>query len=407
MNQPILFVANDAGIACFWIVVAVAVIFVVANIGIAAGKDTAKEKIHKVEEEKNRVERASQKRLDDAEYALRESKKLVEDLMKESSEFPPLAKALESYISKWDDQIWKHLKSKNRPALKAGEEVKIAKREKRKALKHLQQMQNRLEVYEFLAPWLTDYVDLPSGELLQSLVEEETHREQSKDNKNDYESDPISTYVPKSEYQKLDATTRNQLALDRYCNSKRKLTPWAVGIQFERYTGWRYEEDGWRVEYTGALKGKEDQGIDLICKKNAEVHIVQCKRLSAIKEIPVRENVVAQTFGAAMVYGLKNKIQLENIKPVVITTYQLSDDAKDFANVLKVKAEENVEIGSYPMIKCNINKSGEKIYHLPMDQQYDKTVIEIDKGEKYVATVQEAEELGFRRAFRWRGEKSN
>ena len=405
MNQIIL---AASGMPCG------VVVLIAIGVGIATWvtlqnyeESKFKEKKNKLEKHNVKIERESKKRLEDGEEALRNSKQLVEDLKKESSEFPPLAKALVTYISQWDDQIWKHLKSKPRPALKTAQELKKANREKRNALKLLNQMQNRLEVYEFLAPWLTDYVDLPSEELLQSLVEEETHREPSEGNKNDYESDPISRFVPKSEYQKLDDTTRNQLALDRYCNSNRKLTPWAIGIQFERYIGWRYEEDGWRVEYTGALKGKEDHGIDLICKKNAEVHIVQCKRLSAIKEIPVRENVVAQTFGAAMVYELKNKIQFEKIKPVIITTYELSDDAKDFANVLKVKAEENVEIGSYPMIKCNINKSGEKIYHLPMDQQYDKTVIEIDKGEKYVATVQEAEELGFRRAFRWRGEKSN
>ena len=34
------------------------------------------------------------------------------------------------------------------------------------------------------------------------------------------------------------------------------------------------------------------------------------------------------------------------------------------------------ELKSYPMIKCNISpKDGEKIYHLPMDQQYDRVVI--------------------------------
>jgi hypothetical protein len=44
----------------------------------------------------------------------------------------------------------------------------------------------------------------------------------------------------------------------------------------------------------------------------------------------------------------------------------------------------------------------ERIYHLPFDQQYDTTLIEPTRGERYVATVAEAEELGFRRAWRWR-----
>ena len=53
----------------------------------------------------------------------------------------------------------------------------------------------------------------------------------------------------------------------------------------------------------------------------------------------------------------------------------------------------------------NIARRGEeRIYHLPFDQQYDSTVIEPDRGELYAATTAEAEELGFRRAWRWRGQ---
>jgi hypothetical protein len=38
------------------------------------------------------------------------------------------------------------------------------------------------------------------------------------------------------------------------------------------------------------------------------------------------------------------------------------------------------------------------------DQQYDSTVIELSRGESYVATAAEAEALGFRRAWRWQGQ---
>ena len=51
------------------------------------------------------------------------------------------------------------------------------------------------------------------------------------------------------------------------------------------------------------------------------------------------------------------------------------------------------------MIKCNNAHNGEKIYHLPFDQQYDK--IKIRENDLYVQTVIEAEELGYRRAKRW------
>ena len=56
---------------------------------------------------------------------------------------------------------------------------------------------------------------------------------------------------------------------------------------------------------------------------------------------------------------------------------------------------------NYPMIKCNINQATkEKIYHLPFDQQYDRTKIVPTLGEFYAQSVAEAESKGFRRAWR-------
>ena len=53
------------------------------------------------------------------------------------------------------------------------------------------------------------------------------------------------------------------------------------------------------------------------------------------------------------------------------------------------------------MIKCNINQTTKmRIYHLPFDQQYDRTKIVPASGEFYAATTAEAEGNGFRRAWR-------
>jgi hypothetical protein len=119
----------------------------------------------------------------------------------------------------------------------------------------------------------------------------------------------------------------------------------------------------------------------------------------------VRENVVAQVFGAARFYALRNRFELAQVSPVVVTSFELSTEAKIFAETLDVKLSENEPFGKYPCIKCNIGiQSGEKIYHLPFDQQYDTAVIGNVPGEFYAMTVQEAEEAGFRRAFKWQGE---
>ena len=89
----------------------------------------------------------------------------------------------------------------------------------------------------------------------------------------------------------------------------------------------------------------------------------------------------------------------------MITSFELSEQARSFASALGVEVQEHFEVDTYPRVKCNISpRDSTKIYHLPMDQQYDKVVIGDNPGECYVQAVKEAEEMGFRRAYRWRGE---
>ena len=57
------------------------------------------------------------------------------------------------------------------------------------------------------------------------------------------------------------------------------------------------------------------------------------------------------------------------------------------------------------MIKCNINDKGERIFHLPFDEFYDRVKI-IESDEFYAKTVAEAVSKGFRRAYKYRNAKS-
>lgn len=44
-----------------------------------------------------------------------------------------------------------------------------------------------------------------------------------------------------------------------------------------------------------------------------------------------------------------------------------------FAQKLGVEFNELAKFSDYPLIKCNVSmRDGEKIYHLPFDQQYDR-----------------------------------
>jgi len=106
-------------------------------------------------------------------------------------------------------------------------------------------------------------------------------------------------------------------------------------------------------------------------------------------------------------FALQIENPQKNVTGVIITTTSLSEVAKKYSKKLKINFIENTFFDkSYPCIKCNVSrKNGEKIYHLPFDQQYDKIVIETERGEFYANTVNEAEERGFRRAYKWIPEK--
>ncbi len=342
-----------------------------------------------------------------------ETAKMLDELMSSASgTLEPLARALSTLLKPEEDAVWKYLMDKPRPAEKAAESVRDTNSKYRQLKRNFGQLQFRAELYEQLAPWLVEHVDLPVRDLLEALLEEQRLEANVRGvgQSDREEDDPATDYVPVNERRDLTKSELFQLALDRYTDPNRKRTLWRVGIDYERYVGWAYEDQRWEVEYHGANKGKGDLGIDLVCRhrSNQRVEIVQCKRLSPIKKLPVRENVIAQTYGAAIVWCMKNEIPKPLMTPVVITSYELSEEARQFAEILGVRVEEHVELKSYPMIKCNIStdREQEKIFHLPMDQMYDK--IKIDRqGECYVSTVSEAESLGFRRAYRWRGGNSN
>lgn len=217
------------------------------------------------------------------------------------------------------------------------------------------------------------------------------------------EYDRASDWLSKEEYQSLSNSERNQLALDRYKASHNK-SKWQVGRDYELYIGHTYEQKGYKVDYFGSYMGLEDLGRDLIVKKGDSVSVVQCKYWS--KEKVIHEKHITQLYGTMMCYCLENKLPKSSVNGVLVTNIKLSDTAKKMAEMLKITFKEDTPMSDYPCIKCNIGKDeygGQtKIYHLPFDQQYDATKID-SPGEFFAVTVKEAEDAGFRRAFKFFG----
>lgn len=314
-----------------------------------------------------------------------DTEKLLSDIRNDDITFPSLKERMDVMWEKIDEELVATMRY-NAP--KAADKVKLVRLNLREWKNRCFLLESQIEVYKSLAPWVQDYFSCTMQEI-QTLA--------GSDGSFDVDDEAVF-YLAPDEYERLSAAEKYQRALDRYWNKKHSL--WTAGIQYERYIGWKYEQEGYSVTYHGALKGREDLGIDLIAIKENTAHIVQCKRYSQLKDIPVRENSVAQIFGAARLFQYENS-QYKAI-PCIISSFQLSLIAKRFASALGVLVRENLSMDKkYPCIKCNIGAGREKIYHLPFDQQYDSTRIEPSKGEFYAATVKEAEDKGFRRARRY------
>lgn len=301
--------------------------------------------------------------------------------------FPWIAEMLAVTESKYDQ---KRLKTLSPKAYKSAELVKEIKQEKKELIFQLSQYQALLATYEYLFPWLEEFKTLN--------VEDALKYARSSEASEDYEKN-LRSWLSPEEYATLSSTQKNQLALDRY--QKRPKSDWEIGIEYERYVGYTYEKQGYRVKYTGATEGLQDMGRDLLVYKSpSEVLVIQCKRWSTEKTI--HEKHIFQLFGTAFVLQITNP----SVKyvPVFYTTTTLSDVAKKCAEELNVVVYENHKCGEYPLIKCNLGRGEfgdkEKIYHLPFDQQYDRVAIDSSKGEQYVYTVAEAEKLGYRHAMR-------
>ena len=318
----------------------------------------------------------------------------VETLAREKSVgFPWLADAYAEYFAKAYENTARWMEIKPNPALASAEQVRVLARHLRQVERESRILNYVVKYYETLFPWLEELRDPNIDDDLLTSVEGGGLSQNR--------TDPVRKWLTAGEYERLGSAEKSDLALERYM--QRKKSNWEIGRDYERYVGYKYERDGYVVSYQGIVEGLADLGRDLVCTRGGEAKVIQCKRWSAQKEI--HEKHVFQLFGTLTAYKIDHED--DAAEAVLVTSTKLSPRARQFARELAIEVREEFPPGEYPMIKCNVaRETSEKIYHLPFDQMYDRTVIEPERGERYVWTAAEAEKLGFRRAFKWRGATS-
>ena len=301
---------------------------------------------------------------------------------------PFFAKQFADYLHLQDLKDVNYLQAKPHPAFTAAEKVREIAAQKRTLQQQCKLQEYQLTLYETIFPWLSDFKEI-SSEDLQQFAESEIAPE------SEYSS--LKKWLSPQEYRSLSSDDRLQLALERY--SKRQKSNWQIGIEYERYVGYCYEKKGYRVRYNGATEGLEDMGRDLIISKDKKMYVIQCKRWSVEKTI--HEKHIFQLYGTTILQKMEHPDC--TVGSLFITTTSLSDLAKSCADYLDITVVENFPLKEYPLIKCNVSKDGDQIYHLPFDQQYDRVIINPSDGDFYASTIAEAESKGFRHAWRWSG----
>ncbi len=318
----------------------------------------------------------------------------VETLAREKSVgFPWLAEAYAEYFAREYENTARWMEIKPNPAFTSADQVRVLARNLRQVERARRILNYVVKYYETLFPWLEELRDPNIDDDLISSVEGGGLSQNR--------TDPVQKWLTPAEYERLDSAEKSDLALERY--AQRKKSNWEIGRDYERYVGYKMEQDGYAVSYQGIIEGLADLGRDLVCTRSGTVRIIQCKRWSTHKEI--HEKHVFQLFGTLTAYKIDHED--DAAEAVLVTSTKLSPRAREFAHALHIAVWDEFPPGEYPIVKCNVaRETSEKIYHLPFDQMYDRTVIEPGRGERYVWTAAEAEVLGFRRAFKWQGDAS-
>ena len=344
-----------------------------------------KQAIMKAKEIIEEAERKAKRIIENAERKNKYVSQQIELLDKLAKEklgaIPYFANLLSDYLVMHYQESAQYLDSKSHPAHKEASRIRELQKETREYIYSFKTLQYRMDYLESLYPNIYDVFDYnPSDEPFELETDETTDR--------------VRYYLTPEEYSILSSTEKNQLALDRYVEGRK--SKWQIGRDYEMYIGRCFEQKGYSVAYTGIIKNLEDMGRDLIATKGENTYIVQCKNWSQDKNI--HEKHVFQLYGTVVLEQLQSE---KKICGVFVASNELSQKAKDIAEFLKIKIYEKIPLKNFPRIKCNINATtGEWIYHLPFDQQYDTTIIDKERGEFYALTVKEAEENGFRRAFK-------
>lgn len=113
------------------------------------------------------------------------------------------------------------------------------------------------------------------------------------------------------------------------------------GEEFENCIADLLTKDGWKI-YFNRDKGKLDEGIDLIAKKNNVTALIQCKYRGE-KSWTLNDEAFNKLFTSAKTYEIKNP--KEKVHCTVVTTGGFYKHTKEKAATLGIELIEAKQLG--------------------------------------------------------------
>ena len=116
------------------------------------------------------------------------------------------------------------------------------------------------------------------------------------------------------------------------------------GIEYELYIAKYFRNEGYKIYMNGLNNGKKDDGIDVICHKDKETILIQCKNW----KYPIEQKDIRAFIGDCHVYINKNATFLRNrkIRKIFITS---NEETKKAVELYVKENQAEVEYITIPM----------------------------------------------------------
>ena len=116
------------------------------------------------------------------------------------------------------------------------------------------------------------------------------------------------------------------------------------GIEYEFYIAKYFKNEGYKIYMNGLNNGKKDDGIDVICHKDKETILIQCKNW----KYPIEQKDIRAFIGDCHVYINKNAAFLRNrkIRKIFITS---NEETKKAVELYVKENQAEVEYITIPM----------------------------------------------------------